>query len=381
MGANSISLSDIAQRLRTHGSYADSCSYEVLISSLPDPVNYNIVLAQIPVNGGDTMAQCNYVVDWALDTPTGITRGFSAYADAAHYRYRDGRMQEYHADRDITPFAPAGHVDAGVQNMAQFIDLLPAYLAKHFDDMVADSTYRFIVKADTLVSGRRSVVVDGVRRISGYDAVEYTYVLDDQTYLPRRIELENNPGQLGEQSIIVKYALSNDNVPSEINEASLVEKYPDAFGRYRSDAYAIENLPGNPLPRIVAPTTTGERYLHERGDSFASPTLVAFVDAGVETTPRLVAAVRAAVDYLPFNLDVVWAFVDHRTDDIEAVIPSIRPGETLLMNARAASTACGVGTDTPVLLFVAPDGIVKDFERGYNPDIKSIVIQKASITI
>ena len=98
------------------------------------------------------------------------------------------------------------------------------------------------------------------------------------------------------------------------------------------------------------------------------------------STPSLVEEVRSAADYLPFNVDIVWAFINHRADDIEAVMPSIRPGEHLLMNARGAATDCGVGADTPVLIFVGTDGIVKDFLRGYNQDFRSLVIQKASLS-
>ena len=80
------------------------------------------------------------------------------------------------------------------------------------------------------------------------------------------------------------------------------------------------------------------------------------------------------------SVDVIWAFFDHRVDDIEAVVPSIRPGEHLLMNARGAASDCGVGADTPVLVFVGADGVVRDFVQGYNQDLKSIVIQKASLS-
>lgn len=372
-------LTDIREAVASVGFYKDSCSYEVLLPSLPAPVTYSIDLTQAPANA-DTLAPCQYLIDWTLPAPTGVSKGFSAYAEGAHYRFRDSKLQEYHSDRDAAPFAPGGRTARGVQNLAQFVELLPAYIARHFAEMSADTSYIVKVSADTLVGGERATVVEGVRRIGGYDASEFTYILDPATLLPRKIELESNPGQLGEQSITVCYGAAPSSEPTVIDENSLADRYPDAFGRYRSSSYSLENLPGHPLPRIVAPTTTGERYLHEKGDPLAAPTIYVFLDSHVGSTPRIVADIRAAADYLPFNADVVWAFIDHRTDDIEAVVPFVRPGEHLLMNARGAATECGVGADTPVLIFAGADGTVKDFMRGYNNDFRSIVIQKASLS-
>lgn len=374
------SLADIARALSATTFYADSCTYEVLLPSLPDPVTYSIALMQAPAEPADTLAPASYLIDWRLPAPSGISQGFSAYTAGAHYRFRDSRLQEYHAEWDSAPFAPSGDVSRGVQNLVQFADLLPAYLGEHFAAMAQDSSYIYKVSPDSIVSGERAAVVEGIRRINGYDAAEYTYILDPATFLPRKIELENNPGQLGEQSITIRYAATASAKVPAINDSMLADRYPDAFGRYRGSSYSLENLPGKALPRFVAPTTTGERYLHEKGDPLAATTVYAFVDAGVGSTPSLVEEVRSAADYLPFNVDIVWAFINHRADDIEAVMPSIRPGEHLLMNARGAATDCGVGADTPVLIFVGTDGIVKDFLRGYNQDFRSLVIQKASLS-
>ena len=374
------SLADIARALSATTFYADSCTYEVLLPSLPDPVTYSIALMQAPAEPADTLAPAAYLIDWSLPAPSGISQGFSAYTRGAHYRFRDSRLQEYHAEWDSAPFAPSGDVGRGVQNLVQFADLLPAYLGAHFAAMACDSSYIYNVSPDSIVGGECAAVVEGIRRIDGYDAAEYTYILDPATFLPRKIELENNPGQLGEQSITIRYAANAAAEPSAIDDDMLAARYPDAFGRYRGSSFSLENLPGKALPRFVAPTTTGERYLHEKGDPLAATTVYAFVDAGVGSTAALVDDVRAAADYLPFNVDVVWAFINHRVDDIEAVIPSIRPGEHLLMNARGAATDCGVGADTPVLIFVGTDGVVKDFLRGYNQDFRSLVIQKASLS-
>ncbi len=63
------------------------------------------------------------------------------------------------------------------------------------------------------------------------------------------------------------------------------------------------------MPRVVAPTTTGERYLHEKGEPFAVPAVFVFMESAVGSCGDVVRSVREAVDYhLPMSVDVIWAF-------------------------------------------------------------------------
>lgn len=376
--AGNVSLADIASRLSGCGQYADSCTYQVYLPSLSDPVCYGLRLYSDSVGQSDSLAPCRYLIEWSLAAPDGVVDGFSAYTDGAHYRFRDKRLQEYHAQWDMAPFAPGGRTEAGVQNQVQFADLLPQYIGRKFAQMLSDSTYAYTVVPDTLVGGRKALVVRGRRVVNGYEAAEYDYVFDPVSYMPVSVELENNPGQLGEQSVSVRYGAFGG-APFAITHENVAERHPDAFGKYRESSFSLETLPGKPMPRVVAPTTTAERYLHEKGDPFAVPTVFVFLESSAGSPAEVVAEVRAAVDYLPMGVDVVWAFFDRKADDIEAVVPSVRPGEHLLMNVRGAASDCGVGADTPVLIFVGADGIVRDYVRGYNRGLKSIVIQKASL--
>ena len=86
--AGLVSLGDIARRLSPYDSYADSCSYEVYLPSLSDPVCYGVSCMALPVGALTARAvPLSYRVG-ALARPMVWVEGFSAYADGAHYRFR-----------------------------------------------------------------------------------------------------------------------------------------------------------------------------------------------------------------------------------------------------------------------------------------------------
>lgn len=374
--ADTHTLADLGHRLAATACYSDTASYEVLLPNLAEPVSYSLLLESTPADG-DTLASCRYFIDWRLPAPGGASEGFLAYFDGTHYRQRDRRLQEYHFSRSPEVFAPGGDASRGVQQQAQFADLLPQAIGRRFLSMASDSSYIYKVSADTLVGGERSTVVEGIRRISGFDCAEYVYILDNATLLPRRIELENNPGQLGEQAITVVYGTPEDK-PFVIDESYVTSRKPAEFENYRESTFTIESLPGRPMPRIVSKTVSGDRYLHERGQSLAAPTVFVFIDATVGSSPAIIEAVRSAVDAVPARTDVVWAFLNHRNEEIESVITQ-RTGEELLVGARGAARECGVGNVTPVIVFASADGTVSDFIVGNNQNVASLVIEKATI--
>lgn len=378
-GMYAMSLEELSARLSETKCFADSCTYEVLLASLAEPVSYGITLESSLPTKTDSLAPCDYYISWTLPAPSGVSEGFSAYFDGSHFRFRDKRLQEYHAEEDAEPFAPGGDVSRGVQAQAQFTELLPQFIGARFSEMANDTTYLFKLSADTVVDGRKSIVVEGVRRVNGFDGAEYLYVFDVGTLRPLRMELENNPGQIGEQSIVVTFrGKVGNSAGCGINLDKLMARESEAFEKYRESTFTLESLPGRPLPEIAAPTTTGERYFHGHGTEFASPTIVAVLDASVGSTPEVIDAVRSAVGVLPMQIDVIWAFVNHRAEDVEAVMASIVPGETLLMHSGSVARDCGTASLTPVLIFVAPNGVVDDFIAGYNQNLRSLVIEKAS---
>lgn len=369
-------LGSMAESLKSLGCYADSVRYEVLLQQLPDPVAYSVGL-ESRASEGDSLSACDYMITWQLPTPGGLSEGFSAYFDGHHFRFRDARLQEYHREWNGESFAPGGDASRGVQNQVQFADLLPQNIGLHLERMAADSTYVFMFRPDTVYNGRKAAVLEGVRRAGGYDCAEYVYVFDPETALPRHIELENNPGQIGEQSIVVQYGGASKAADCDFSIDALARRHPEAFERYRESTFSLATLPGRPLPRIVNSTADGDRYAHERGERLAAPTVIAFLDATLGNTAELIDAVRSATDLLPSRTDIIWAFVNHRAEDIAPVMARALPGETILVAARGTARDCGVGATLPVLIFANTEGNVTDYVVGYNKDLAEIVVQKA----
>lgn len=367
-----LSLKDIAERMRTVACYNAHADYEVLMPNLADPVNYAIELRA--TEPGDSLAPCKYIINWTLTTPVSSSEGFSAYFDGAHFRFRDRRMQEYHIEEGVETFAPGGDHKRGVQYQVQFAELLPAFLADHFEEMAADSTYSY-----TITEGK-SVKISGMRRVRGYDSVEFEYVLDLETLMPQKIELENNPGQISEQTVYVIYSDAKLPKACKIDLSTLTSANSEAFEKYRSNFLSLEQLPGNPLPQFSTRTLGGERFTHDRGQATGTPTLLVFLDAEEGSTPGVIEAVRVAVDSQPTNIRVIWAFMNRREDTIASLTGPLRPGETVLVNATYAARECGVGTSTPVLIYVDSSGNVTDFTSGFNQDLQSVVIEKAGLS-
>ncbi len=376
-GNSNLSILTLSDRLAEIKCYTDSCTYEVLPASMSDPVRYYVGL-ESTASPSDTLSPCDYIIQWSLATPSGTAEGFSVYADGDHYRFKDKRLQEYHAEWDMESFAPAGNVRIGVQQQAQFCDLLPQYLSARLKMMASDSSYIYEIKT-TKADGTDVIIVEGIRRYAGYDALEYSYIFDAATSRPVGMEIETNPGQISEQNIIVKYHSPGKKADSShIDTSTLMSRFGDAFGKYRESTFSLETLPGLPLPDISAPIVGGGRYVHARGDTFQTPAIIIFLDAAVDTTPEVIAATRTAIADIPVQVDIIWAFLDHREEDIRAIIPEPQQGETLLFHASAAAGSCGSSV-TPVLIFVDTDGIVRDFINGYNQDLRPVVIQKASL--
>lgn len=378
LGLQAQGIDDVITSLKAVNHFDAEADYSVLMS-LQDDVDYTLRLRswEAPT---DTLAPCDYLIDWKVATPDGESSGFSAYYDGNVYNFRGDRLLEYHYDRDKNPFQSRGTGAAslpGVQRRAQFAELLPQFIAEQLDEIKSNPDYRYILHTDTVINGHKCIALDGSMTMSDHVLKEFLYVFD-QSGMPVMVNLENNPGALAEQSITATYTYSPDIVVEEsVNEDILRELYPEIFDRYRESNFAIENLPGQRLPGFALPTTTGERYSRMLGDKFRCPTIIVLLDSKGAFSDATVKAVRSAVDNLPFNSDVIWAFIGNNVDDIETIVPQIRVGEHLLMSAKPLARDCGIAS-YPTIIVCRADGTVADIVLGYNNDLSSVVIQKAA---
>lgn len=368
-----VSLRDVADGLGRADCYMADTRYEVYLPNASEPVTYRLHIAGTTALG-DTLAPCNYLIEWESQAPDGATdsEGFSSYFDGNYFRYRNGKLAEYHHGDDPMPFAPRGLARGGVQMNDQFASLLPAFLADRMREMASDTAFAAAVE-----TRGDEVVVKGRESRGGYVANEFTYRFGAVDFMPRSWEMVTNPGQLGEQTITAEYRRADGDCP-RLDEASLIGRHPAEFAKYRRDSFSLESLRGEPLPGFSAPMPGGGRYSRQRGEGFGVPTIIAVVDSKVDATARVVADLREAVGALPGTTDLVIAFTDNDRDAIEEIAGSAAPGVTLLMSARELAANCGVA-DTPSVIFCRADGTVADIHVGRNNELRDIVIQKAAM--
>lgn len=382
LGLKSQGIDDVIKALETAGNYRAKATYEVVMPAFSKPIVYDIELSSSTTGDSDTLAPCDYLIDWEVPTVSGGSKGFSAYSAGSHYRYRDNRLQEYHRDWDSIPFGLGmargpQSIRKGVQNNAQFTDILPQYIADQLKSIKSDSTYSYRFTPDSIINGTHLSVINALQRYKGYDSKEVTYFLEPESRLPVRIEIENNPGSIGEQAVTVNYSKLAPG-PTDFSEKGLMALYPEAFGKYRLSYFKVENLPGTQLPGFSTPTPTGERYSRATGDRFNVPTLLVFLDPKVGSATETIDLVRKGIDSLPMSADVLWVFTGNNIDEIESVITRPRPGEHMLMSARALARDCGV-TTFPIMLFCNRGGLITGVEIGFNKNLTTDVIQKTVI--
>lgn len=370
-------VADISASLKNLHVYNADAKFSVTLPQNDTDVVYDVNLQSITHND-DPYAPCEYLINWTLDAPSGEVKGFSAYFDGNHYRYRDNRLQEYHVTWDSIPFLPSKGT-LGVQGAAQFADLLPQYIALELDKMMADPRYTLTVIPDRNFNGRKAVVVRSVMDVNDVTVMEKEFTFDAGMMIPLRIDTESNPGSITEQSVLVDYTVPTGGMGMySLSEEELIGMYPEVFEKYRESNFRIENLPSTPLPTFSLPTTTGERYTYHRGDKFATPTIIALLDPSTSFNNELISAVRNAVDQLPYTADVIWVFNSTNVDVIEEIIPSIRPGEHALINGKGLARDCGASS-LPVIIMVGSDGIVKNVNLGFNNEVENIVLQSMAL--
>lgn len=373
---------ELATELITVPQYMADATFEVLLPSASDPVIYDVTLQSAAPDATDSLSVCDYIIRWSARTSAEPLAGFSAYFSGNHFRYRNHRLQEYHADANVEPFMPYGpgsQYTNGVHTTAQFADMLPQNIGKAISRILNDSSYIYSFHPDTLVNGKKSIVLDGVKRGNGYDLMRFSYVFDKNTHLPVMSEFENSPGSISEQLVTVSYSPKSKNQPIEISEEGLLAQWPEVFERFRESTFKSENLAGTLLPEFSCQTLdTPVRYTHNPNEPLQSPIIIVMLDPEVSTTRQTIDDIRSAVDMAPMAMEVLWAFNTNRTDDIRDAIGRLRPGEHALVSANSLMRNCGI-TLFPTTIIVDKSSKIKDVVPGYNNETGLVVLQKAML--
>ena len=374
LNAKTRELNSYIDKMCNLQDYAGQANYSVLLPQAEDPVEYKISLHSTTTDN-DRLSPCKYLISWKRNgAETDNIDGFTAYFDGSHYRYRDNRLQEYHMQWDSIPFIMKG---GGVQGSAQFVDVLPQFTGRELLHLIDDSCFTYTFTPDTIFQGKSVSALKGKLLYHGYTGKEVTYVFDPETGLPLFIEYENNPGAISEQTVTITYPTANTGSFPLENEENLVELFPDVFERFRESNFRVENLPGTPLPTFSAPTIDGKRFTYHRGDALERNTVIIVLDDAISDPNQTLDAVAKAQSTSPVAFDVIIAFVSNHADKAEEICGNLYDAN-IVIGARSLSRDCGI-TVYPTLLYVAPDGTVKDITLGFNKDLSNVVIQKMMI--
>lgn len=379
--ANVSDIKDVINTLENARCYNADVKYQVLMS-LQNDVDYRIHL-ESTVQPEDTILPASFLIDWVMPMPESEASGFSAYFNDNVYIFRGDRLLEYHYPEDKKSFYPSGSAAGilqGVHRTMQFASLLPQFIGEELNSIIRNPEYTYTFTPDSVISGNHCSVFKA--RWIAHDEVlkEIEYRFDPKSGLPLYSEFENNPGALAEQTIVAEYEypLPSSGGCIELSEEMLIGKYPEVFEKFRESSYAIENLPGQRLPSFALATTTGERYAYKAGDGFRCPTVIAIIDPRSAFATKTIEAVRTGLDQVPYTIETIWAFNSNNHDEIEELMPQCLPGEQALISAKSLARDTGASV-LPVLIFTNPSGIVEDVVIGYNNNLVSDVIQKASI--
>lgn len=362
--AQNCNLTEIADIIDNVGEGVVKARYEVVLPSTPDPVVYDIS-AEYKQCPGDTLAKCQYIIDWTLRRNADDLKGFSAYFNGNHYRFRDVKLQEYHTTEDSTAFT----YGKGVQNTAQFTDLLPPFVADNLHKMAVDSTYDYTIRRNG-----DEIRVEGLQRIKGYDTMEYCYVFDAQTGMPKSAAIDYNPASISEQNITVEYQM----LPYDgavMSESTLISRYPDIFSRYRRGNFAVSNLKGSHLPGFEAMDMHRKRFARRIRDHFDRPTVILIVSPDVSTSAEVIKAVTKGLNSSPADCSLILAITTNDSDVVSELCGPDTDNRTVLMSAKSMVLNLGV-SEFPTIIYCNSDSTVADVDTGFNNNTASVVLQK-----
>ncbi len=369
LGTNARGLDSVMHKLLHAEGYSATATYAVTLPQADDDIVYTIRLQQ--------PSPSSYLIDWDVTTPSGPQQGFTSYFDGHFYNFRNKRLQEHHEDWDSIPLKGP----RAIQHTVQFASLLPHEIGRTLESMAAD-TLHYSIRS----TGHDDVTEVKVTRMAAGNMTdaEMTYVFDNATGMPREFSAEYNPGAISEQLVHAVYNTQLEPMlPTPLCEENLRARYPDAFENCRQSNFAIENMPGKPLPSFSLPLTfsdSGDRLSYTAGTQAESPTVIVLLDAESALTPRLVEHIRSAAERTVVAPSVIYAFVGRDIDICRTALGgALMDGEKAVHGARSLATDCGAAS-LPAVMTCDSSGIVKFVTVGLNKHIDTDVIRMITLT-
>ncbi len=348
MGA-AVEPSDLVSALENDTIYAGRVDYSVTLPQSADEVRYVVDIQSVGAG--------SWLIDWR-DTDHDQT-GWSAQSGGDYYNFRARRLQEIHAGWDKQQLP-----------RAQFSELIPENIGAQLREIIANPAQYEV----TLNEEPNQLTMRVIRKAADITDAELTWTFDPSTLRPLKYAAEFNPGQISEHQVYASYSPLDQTVTS-ISEATLKNRYPDAFTNYRQSNFAIEQMRGEPLPAFSIQLASGQgRLTRERGQEFRQPTLLVLLESESALAPELVDAVRQAADQSPREIEIIWACMERNPRSAAELLGPDRPGETALIGAKKLAADCGAAA-LPVIMVCRADGTVADLAIGLNKDTRTDVIQ------
>lgn len=320
--------------------FTATAEYEILPPSASEPIHYRATLIQ-QTSPTDSLLPFRYIIE--TEQPDG-DRFFSAYFDGNFFRYRGEKMREWHYSENPEPFR------AGVQRTEMFVDLLPGALRATLEQVEADTANRYSVERNS-----EFVCIQGSRKRGGIAEREYTYTFSPAG-LPLSTETVTNPGQSRQQSVRATYSYTDNQTGSNIDEARLIEMYPEAFAKFREGNFSVESLEGRALPSYSARTLSGERKSYRRGEKTSKPTLMLFLDLD-SATRNIISEVVSALSASKLSAEVFYVFESNRRDIVAETAGGVCDDADVIVNASSMMADFGI-THLPAAILVDADGKV-----------------------
>lgn len=299
----------------------------------------------------------DYFIEYKNSNDT--AKSFVASIGDSYYRYDGRKLSEYHRDNDSIPFIGK----TPVTKSGIFYQFLPRVLQKEINEL--------IMCKDNKVNKAGNGVLYITQLVGGHEAksIKYNANSDD---MPNLYDALNNPGQMGEQSVIVEYTYPEGENIGEISEQMLVSRYTDVFAKYRSSNYSLSSLKGSLLPALSVSDLSGNSA--EISSTNANNSLVVYMENGAGLNDYTISQIREGVEQSIIPVKIFWIYTGKNIEAINEEIGQMSDDEKLLVGGKRTATKLGI-TGYPVVFFINKSGIVSGISIGTNNDFKSIVIQ------